>query len=240
MIHEAAVEYAGAVADGEMDIVPAEALAHIRACQVCTREVRWQREVNMGLAGALAAEAAVDGMPRPRRAATGPRRRLLPAPALISGIAAAAVLLATAGLLSLGRHGGQTPAQSGAEAVMTAAEHRYGTPPALASTDAAAVTAWTAAHGMAGMKPPAVTGASLAGVRGGSLGGRTAVTFVYASQAGQTEVTALDGPPPPGWPMAEMRMMGGHAVGVVEHGPTGMVIVAPDAADLARVMAAVQ
>lgn len=240
MIHEAAVEYAGAVADGEMDVVPAEALAHIRSCPVCARDVRWQREVNRGLAGALAAEAAADGVSQPGRAAAGRWRRLLPAPALVSGIAAAAVLLATAGVLSLGRHGGESPASSGAEAVMAAAEHAYGTAPALSSTDAAVVTEWTAAHGMAGMEPLTVPGASLAGVRGWSLGGRAAVTFMYSSQAGPTEVTALQGPPPSGWPIAEMRMMGGHAVGVVKRGPSGMVIVAPDEADLAKAMAAVQ
>ncbi|HEV1997174.1 MAG TPA: hypothetical protein VGR61_03460 [Candidatus Dormibacteraeota bacterium] len=240
MIHEAAVEYAGAVADGEMELVPADALTHIRSCSVCTREVRWQREANTSLAGALSAEAATDTPPPAVHRSTRWRQRL-PAPALVAGIAAAAVLLATAGVLSVGRHGGDAPVASGAEAVMTAAEHAYGSPPALASTDATAVADWTAAHGMAGMKPPTVAGTSLSGVRGWSVGGRAAVTFVYANQAGQTEVTALGGPPPAGWPMAEVRIMGGHAVGVVEHGATtGMVIVAPDEANLARAMAAVQ
>lgn len=239
MIHGVALPYAGAVADGELDLVPREVLAHIESCRVCAREIEWQREINASLAGALAAEAAVPSAPvrilptsrwwsRPRVAA------------LVGGIAAAALLVATVGVLSLGIHGGRTPAVPVAESVMTAAEHGYGTAAALTSSDSGAVGSWAAAHGMGEMQPPNVTGATLMGARSWSVEGRTAITFLYADQGGQTEVTALAGPPPSGWPMSETRMMGGHAVGVLGHANSGMVIVAPDAAELTRAMSAIQ
>ncbi|MGI8610235.1 MAG: hypothetical protein ACR2MY_13605 [Candidatus Dormibacteria bacterium] len=238
MIHEAALQYTGAVADGELDLVPAESLAHIRSCSVCAVEVRWQREVNLGLAGALAAEAAEE-QPLAARVARRRWQRLLPAPALVAGIAAAAVLVATAGVLSLGRHGGGHPAQN-AETLMAAAAHAYGSPPSMATSDPRVVAGWTAAHGLGEVTPPTVEGASLTGVRGWSVDGAQAATFVYSGVMGQTEVTELGGPPPPGWPMSETRMMDGRAVGVVGHGNSGMVIVAPDETGLARAMSAVQ
>lgn len=240
MIHGVAIPYTGAVADGELNLVPAEVLAHIESCRVCAGEVQWQREVNASLAGALAAEAAEQ---------SGPFRILPPrrwwwsrprAAALVGGIAAAALLVATAGVLSLGDHGRRAPAVLVAESVMTAAEHGYGTAPAMASSDSGAVGSWAAAHGMGEMRPPSVTGATLMGARSWSVEGRTAITFLYAEQGGQTEVTALAGPPPSGWPMSETRMMGGHAVGVLGHGTSGVVIVAPDEAQLNRAMSAIQ
>ena len=128
----------------------------------------------------------------------------------------------------------------GAESVMTAAEHGYGTAPAMASSDADAVGKWATARGMGDMRPPGVTGATLMGARTWSVEGREAVTFTYADPAGQTEVTALAGPLPSGWPMSETRMMGGHAVGVLGHGANGMVIVAADEAVLTRTMSAIE
>ena len=240
MIHGVAVPYAGAVADGELNLVPAEVLAHIRSCPLCAREIEWHQEVNASLAGAFAAEATEDPRPAQVLPLRRPWQRSRLA-ALVAGIAAAALLVATVGVVSRGgRGGGGSEALLGAESVMTAAEHGYGTAPAMASSDANAVGKWAAAHGMGDMRPPGVTGATLMGARTWSVEGREAVTFTYVDPAGQTEVTALAGPLPPGWPMSETRMMGGHAVGVLGHGSIGMVIVAPDDATLTRTMSAIQ
>ena len=238
MIHQQAVEYAGAIADGELELVPAGVREHLAGCPECEREVRWQREVNAGLARAFAAETAgeLPGWP----AAARPRRsRRLPSPALLAAIAAAFLLVATAGALTLGR-GPARPAGVSADTVMTAAERGYGKTPALATSDPAIVAGWTESQGMGVMTPPSLAGATLMGARTWSVDGVHAVTFVYADQVGQTEVTAIAGTPPAGWPMSETRMMGGHAVGVVGRGSARMVVVAADEPDLVRTMAAVQ
>ena len=241
-MHARALEFTGAVADGEMDLVPADIRDHIARCEECAREVLWQREVHDGLVSALAAEAAADasrpGIARPRRLWA----RGLPSPALVAGIAAAALLLATAGGLSLAHHGGSpAPAPAvAADTALAAAQRAYGSPPGMAGSDPAVIAAWTAAHGMGAMTPPAVRGATLMGVRGGSMAGAMRVTFLYAMPGGQVEVTPITLPPSADWPMSETRMMGGLAVGMMGHSGTRMAIVAPTEEELATVMTSIQ
>lgn len=240
MTHAAAMDFTGAVADGELELVPPAIRAHIDGCPVCSLEVRWQREVQTGLAAALAAEAAGAATRAPaHRRGVRPGFRL-PGPALIAGIAAAALVLATAGVLSLGRQGAPQPAAPGADTVLAAAQRAYGSPPAMETSDPAAVAGWTAAHGMGAMTPPAVEGATLMGVRAGTMAGASRVTFVYAGPAGRVEVTPLAVPATADWPMSETRMMGGLAVGMMGHAGSRMAIVAPDEAELTTVMTSIQ
>ncbi|MDP9324944.1 MAG: hypothetical protein M3O87_00215, partial [Candidatus Dormibacteraeota bacterium] len=60
MICAEARSYTGAVADGEMELVPASAVDHVATCEACSREVDWQRAGNLALAGALAQQAEMD------------------------------------------------------------------------------------------------------------------------------------------------------------------------------------
>jgi hypothetical protein len=231
--------YAGALADGEVEVVPAEAATHVAGCVDCSREAEWQRAANEGLVAALAEEALHQaGLGEARRAAARGPRRWNPG-SLVATAGAAAVLVAVgvgAVLISPSTAPGRAAPP---DAAMADAVHAYGAAPEYSSTELVAVNGWAAARGAA-LPAMTVAGASCTGARTGSVGGSAEITYLYQQGGSAVEVSVLPGEAPGTWPMSETRMMEGRAVGMVHHGNQGLIVVAGDHGQLMTFISQIQ
>ncbi len=240
--------YAGAVADGEVDGVPAPILEHIDQCHDCSTEVQWQREAHMALAAAIAQKdlrriPAARPAPSPRSHTNLPLAGLVAAivrrPRLaFAGVAAALVLLLITATVT-GLPGRVANPRSGADVAMGDAAGAYGRPAAFTSTDPAAISGWSAGRGMPA-KVVALPGETVTGARISTVDGHQVMTIIYAGPGGATEVTVIPAAMAGGWPTMEARKVGGAPVGLVRRSGDSMIVVAPDDAGLHRAMTTLQ
>jgi len=237
--------YAGAVADGEVDGVPAPILEHIRQCHDCSTEVQWQREAQVALAAAIAGKElrrvpAAQPAHSLRSLSNLPfvaaivRRRSL---AFAGAAAAVVLLLITATVAGLpGRLANPGP---GADAAMRDAASAYGRPAAFTSTDPAAISGWSAGRGMPA-EVVALPDETVTGARVSTVEGHQVLTIIYTGPRGTTEVSVIPAAMAGGWPTMEAKKVGNAPVGLVRRSGDSMLIVAPDDAGLHQAMTTLQ
>ncbi len=222
--------YTGAVADGELDVIPPAVLHHIEECHDCAAEVRWQREAQAAIAGALAAEDAWEPPPPGRLATT--RSRSFPRLAFPALAAAVLIVAALVGLAT--RAGAGSP-----EIAMSDAAHAYGHDASFRSTDTVAISAWAAGQGMA-VRGITVPGKVATGARLSRVVAHNVVTIIYAGSAGITEVTVIPASMTTGWPLMEETRVEANPVGLVHHAGATFIVVSADDASLHEAMVALQ
>jgi len=155
--------YLAAVADNELEVVPASTLAHVRACPTCRREVETHSLLSARLQEAAAAGSSLTG---------AGRRRLWAAAAMATLLIAALI----AGLAGWRGPGGQ-------DQVLAAASAAQG-PPQFHSSDEAAIGAWC--ERQSGRSMPLVALPSLVpqGARTDQVDGVQVVTLAYKTDSG--------------------------------------------------------
>ena len=161
--------YLSAIADGELDLVPASTLAHVRTCRACRREVETHSLLSARLREAVA--------PAGR---SGPRR-----PWVAAAVAAVLVTAMVAGLAAWRGLGGQDQVLAAASAAQGPAQFR--------SADQEAIGAWC--ERQSGRPMPVVALASLnpLGARTDQVAGAQVVTVAYRTEAGsRVTVSWLD------------------------------------------------
>lgn len=171
-------EYLAALADGEVELVPATTFSHVESCGDCAREIRAHQLLKSRLRQA-AGRLEADASDRPARAAV--RSRI----DLIAGGVAAAVLLAAAGAgwLVLSR---PDPVQ----AALTASSR----PTQIESTDPTQVGQWC--RQASGRTVPAIQldGMQVVGARMDRVDSTDIVTLVYVAPSGaRVTVSWLEG-----------------------------------------------
>jgi hypothetical protein len=198
--------YLAAMADGELDLVPASTVAHVRACGSCQRELRTQSLLTARLREAVA--------PLPARPAPPPRRRWAAA-------AAAAVLVAVmaAGLATWRGLGGQDRALAAASAAQA--------PPQFRSANRMAIANWCERRSDRPIPLVADPGLTPLGARTDQVAGSRVVTVAYRTGTGsRVTVSWLDASPRQ--PSVEARSDAGRTVLLVRS-PAGTAVVAGDA-----------
>jgi hypothetical protein len=197
--------YLSAISDGELDLVPASTLAHVRTCRACGREVETHSLLTARLRQAVA----------PARTRSGSR---LVRPWAVA-VAAVLVAVTVAGLAVWRGLGGQDQAVL----VATAAQR----PPEFRSTDEAAIGAWCERQSGRPMPLVAVPALTPVGARIDQVAGAQVVTVAYRTEAGShVTVSWLDAARDP--PGVEERSAAGRTVLLVRS-PSGTAVVAGDA-----------
>ncbi|HXA43230.1 MAG TPA: hypothetical protein VNV65_10025 [Candidatus Solibacter sp.] len=225
---DVAREYCGAVADGELELVPAPVLEHIHACPDCSVEVEWQREAQVAVAAALVAPLG-DPVPAPARWrwATARMRWAVGVAAVV------AVGLAVIGLRADVNSG------SSAEAAMLDASHSFGSPAGIVSGDRSAVEGWTAGVGVPVQVMP-IKGDQLTGARLSRVMNHGVMTLIFAGSGGRVEVSMVPARYAAQWPDMEAKAVDHRPVGLLRHGQDSLIIVAGTDAQLHATMALLQ
>lgn len=197
--------YLSAIADGELELVPASTVAHVRACRPCGREVETHSLLTARLREAVAPAASRSGswLRRPWAAA-----------------AVAALLVAA---MVVGLTGWRLGSQDQGLAVASAAQG----PPQFHSTDEAAIGAWCERESGRPMPIVALPSLTLLGARADQVAGALVVTVAYRTGAGsRVTVSWLDATPGPS--SVVDRSAAGRTVLLVRS-TSGTAIVAGDA-----------
>lgn len=195
--------YLSAIADGELELVPASTLAHVRSCRACGREGETHSLLTARLREAVAPAARRSGLRRPWAAA----------------VAAVLVAAVVAGLAVWRGLGGQDQVLAAASAAQA--------PPQFRSADEAAIGTWCERE--SGRPMPVVVLPSLSplGARTDQVAGARVVTVSYRTEAGSlVTMSWLDATPGPS--SVEDRSAAGRTVLLVRS-PSGTVVVAGDA-----------
>ena len=195
--------YLSAIADGELELVPASALAHVRTCHACGREV----ETHSLLTARLREAAIPAGRPGLRR------------PWAAAAVAAVLVAAMVAGLGVWRGLGGQ-------DQVLAAASAAQG-PPQFRSSDQEAIGAWCERQSGRPMPVVALPSLSPLGARTDEVAGARVVTVAYRTEAGsRVTVSWLDAAASRS--SVEDRSAAGRIVLVV-HSSSGTAVVTGDA-----------
>jgi hypothetical protein len=198
--------YLSAIADGELQLVPASTLAHVRTCRACGREVETQSLLTARLREAVA--------PAPGRSGPRPRR-----PWAVAAVAAVLVAASIAGLAGWRGFGGQ-------DQVLAAASAAQG-PPQFRSADEAAIDTWCVHESGRPMAVVPLPSLTPLGARTDRVAGAQVVTVAYRTDAGsQVTVSWLDAASAP--PSVEARSAAGRTVLLVRSS-AGTAVVAGDA-----------
>ena len=198
--------YLAAMADGELGLVPASTVAHVRVCGSCQSELRTQSLLTARLREAVA--------PLPAPPTPGPRSRWAAA-------AAAAVLVAAmaAGLATWRGIGDQDQALAAASAAQA--------PPQFRSADRIAIANWCERRSDRPIPVVAAPDLTPLGARTDQVAGSRVVTVAYRTGAGShVTVSWLD--TSPRQPSVEARSDSGRRVLLVRS-PAGTAVVAGDA-----------
>lgn len=228
--------YCGAVADGELAIVPAGVLAHIRACHDCSTEVQWQRQAQDALAEALVDEPVAGILQLP---VVPPRAQWWRRGIELGAVAAAAAVLLVGGTMALGHRSGPVDARPAAEVAMGDAAHAYGRPLAFSSSDPAAIAGWSAGRGIE-VAVMTIPNAVPTGARVSTIDGHAMVTVVYTGSRGTTEVTMIPSAMSGGWPAMEATKVDRTPVGLVHGASDSIIVVTADDGSLHAAMTALQ
>ena len=199
-------DYLGAIADGELDLVPVEARDHVASCGACQAEVRSHQA-----ASARLMELGETSAGAPRRRAHRISRRLG-----ATAAAAVAVLLASAG--AVGWHVANAPDPIAAAVAVAAA------PLQIDSSNQREVGAWC--RRMSGHEVPMtpLPGLTLLGARMDRAGSSAIVTVVYSpADGGRLNVSWLEGANVSAGGVDERSVNGARAL-VVRHGSEMAVI----------------
>ncbi len=162
--------YLSAIADGELELVPASTLAHVRTCRACGRELETQSLLSGRLREAVAPAPGRSGLRRPWAAA-----------------AVAAVLIAAmvAGLAAW-------RGLSGQDEVLAAASAAQG-PPQFRSADEAAIGSWCERQSGRAMPVVMLPSLNALGARTDQVAGARVVTVAYRTETGsRVTVSWLD------------------------------------------------
>jgi hypothetical protein len=195
-------KYVGAVADGELDLVPEPALRHIAACPRCSNEVDAHREVNRKLR-----LATVLGSVKGARSAR--RVRAL--------VAVAAMLLVAALGTSVWRY---ATGEDRVAAAATVAD----LPPQFRSSDSQEIGDWCVRASNRPMPEIALDSLTPVGARMDRRAGGDIVTVTYTSSDGARVAVAWLDSTPASDGRIESRSINGHTVLVVA-GPAGTAVV---------------
>jgi hypothetical protein len=214
-------EYLAAVADGEIALVPAATLDHVKSCADCTREIRAHQLITSRLR--QAGDHLEEAFSRRRSIPFVPGRLRVVA----AGVAGA-ILVAAAGVgwLTLSR---PDPVQ--------AAVNASSQPLQIASSDPAQVGQWCL-HA-SGRTLPAVEldGMQIVGARMDRIASTDIVTIVYTAPSGaRVTVSWLEGQAPPGSGV-EDRDVSGHELLIV-HSAIGTAVITGSSPDAMWQMAA--
>jgi hypothetical protein len=197
--------YLAAIADGELDLVPASTLAHVRNCQACGREIGDHSLLTDRLRLAVA----------PARGRRAPALRR----PVVAAVAALLVAVTAAGLAAWHGPGGQ-------DQVAVAADAAHG-PLQFRSGDDAAIGAWCERQSGRPMPVVAVPSLTPLGARSDRLAGADVVTVAYRTETGaRVTVSWLDAARDP--PGVQERAAAGREVLVVRS-PSGTAVVTGDA-----------
>jgi hypothetical protein len=196
-------QYLGALADGEVDVVPPAAVDHVADCAGCQREVDAHREANRKLRLAIAAAPVK---------ASRTMRWLRPA------AVAVVLLLAVAGT-AVWRY-------STGEDRVAAAAAVAGQPPQFRADDSHAIRNWCARAANRPMPEVALDSLSPVGARMDRRSGTDIVTVSYRSAGGdEVEVAWLDSTTVPAEHSSiQARSINGHTVLVIAS-PVGTAVV---------------
>ena len=166
--------YLSAIADGELELVPASTVVHVRACRTCGREVETHSLLTARLREAVAPAPSRSWLRRPWAAA------------------AVATLLVAA--MVVGLTGWRLGSQDQVLAVASAAQG----PPQFQSTDEAAIGAWCERESGRPMPVVALPSLTLVGARADQVVGALVVTVSYRTGAGSpVTVSWIDATPGP-------------------------------------------
>ncbi|HUZ70791.1 MAG TPA: zf-HC2 domain-containing protein [Candidatus Saccharimonadales bacterium] len=163
-------EYLGALADGELSLVPAATVEHVRGCAACGREVETHERLSAVLRSALASH-------RPVLTATPHVRR--PRPTLVAGIGLVAVAAAGIAVAVARLAGGTAPDPV---ALALASSQR---PAQFQSASAADVSAWCARAAGRPMPVIALDPLTVVGARSDRVGSLEVITVDYRTAAGK-------------------------------------------------------
>ena len=201
-------EYLAAIADGEVELVPAVTLEHVKDCGDCAREIQAHRLLTTRLRQTpdVLEEAGL---------ARRPRHALPTRVRVIAGGVAAAVLVAATGIgwIVLSR---PDPVQA---AVTAAAQ-----PMQIESTDPAQVGQWCLQASGRSLPVVQLDGMQIAGARMDRVASTDIVTIVYTAPSGaRVTVSWLEGQAPPGKGVEEANKAG-HELLVV-HSTLGTAVI---------------
>jgi len=157
--------YLAAIADGELELVPAATLAHVADCPDCAEEADTHRLLGARLRASLNA----DRLPTPRRG-----RRSWP----VRLGAAAAVVIALAGAAA-GWHAYTGEDRVAAAVAVASGQAQY------SSSDASTITSWCERASGRPMREVALPGLSPLGARMDHRAGADIVTVTYATPQGE-------------------------------------------------------
>jgi hypothetical protein len=198
--------YLSAIADGEVRLVPASTLAHVRECRACGHEVETHSLLTARLREAVAPAAG--------RSGPGLRR-----PWAAAAVATLLVAAMVAGLATWRGLGGQ-------DQVLTVASAAQG-PPQFHSVDEAAIGAWCQRESGRPMPVVALPSLTPLGARADQVDGARVVTVAYRTDAGsRVTVSWLDDAP--GQPSVVDRSDSGRTVLLVRSA-SGTAVVAGEA-----------
>jgi len=217
MLHECREHrpYLGALADGELDLVPERAREHVGQCEDCASEVAAHGLVSEKLRTVLLASAGIKtGIPSAR---FWHRRRVMMS-------SAAAVVVAVAAGAGLA----EQMANHGTDAVTTAVAASYQSP-VVRSSNAATIASWCARQSQRHSPVVAIPSLTPSGARMDAAGGTNVVTIFYTTPlGGHVAVGWLDASPAaPGDMQVETRMVSGTQI-LLTHTRTGTAVISGD------------
>lgn len=200
-------EYLGALADGEMDLVPAGTIDHVQSCADCSMEVQNHRLLSHKLR-----EASEQlGGATTRTSPVAFRSRMIG----LAAVSAAAVMLAVgaAGWFALSR---PDPVQAAVTASTQSLQ--------LQSTDPGRVQAWCVQTSGRSLPVVQVDGMTMVGARMDRVPSTDIVTVAYMSPSGaEVTVSWLEGQAPGGSGVEEKDISGRHVLLV--HAPRGTAVI---------------
>ncbi|MDQ6747496.1 MAG: hypothetical protein M3010_05245, partial [Candidatus Dormibacteraeota bacterium] len=156
----------------------------------------------------------------------------------LSAVAAAAAALVLGTLLG-GQPGHAPASRPTADVAMSDATLAYAQPVAFASTDAAAITGWSAGRGMPVEVVP-LAGQVPTGARVSTINGHQLMTIVYTGAHGATEVTVVPAAMSSTWPAMEATSINRTPVGLLRRPRDSVIVVTRDDAGLHLAMSALQ
>ncbi len=200
-------EFLGALADGEMDFVPAATVEHVKGCAECVQEIQAQQLLSRCIREASAhlnetASSALTHSTRRRRAG------------LIAGTAAAVLLVGGAAVWS-------TFAKPD---LVQAAVLASSGPLQIQSADPSSVGAWCIEASGRSVPEIQLDGMKVIGARMDRVPSTDIVTVKYTAPDGsQVAVSWLEGQPPAGSDIEEKNVSGRNVLLV--HAPRGTAVV---------------
>ncbi len=200
-------EFLGAFADGEMDLVPAATVEHVKGCAGCAQEIQAQQLLTRRIGEAsdqIDEPASRDLTHSPRRRRTG----------LIAGTAAAVLLVAGAAAWS---------AFAKPDLVQAAVLASSG-PLQIQSADASSVGAWCVEASGRSVPEIQLDEMKVVGARMDRVTSTDIVTVKYSAPDGsQVAVSWLEGQPPAGSGIEEKNVAG--RIVLLVHAPRGTAVV---------------